>query len=246
MLIQKKTEVINYPKRLLTYGAPKVGKTTSLSHLPNALIVDLENGTDNVKGDIVNIPKILREGYEGSEIDILRALYSQLLEDNPYTFIIFDTIDEIERIVAKSIEKEYEVESYGDLPYGKGYALLRDKVISMFNLFNDLGLIVILVGHRKKTIIGKEGTEVKVKDLDLTGKLKNYLFGWADAIGYWNREINEDGTSTSYLSFKVDSEENTESGCRIDRLEGLNIPILHKGKEGFQHNWKEIFPFQGE
>ena len=38
-----------YPKNLIMFGLPKVGKTTLLSKLPRCLIVDMEDGTDYVE-----------------------------------------------------------------------------------------------------------------------------------------------------------------------------------------------------
>ena len=34
---------------------------------------------------------------------------------------------------------------------------------------------IIIIGHRKKTIIGNDSVEVNVSSLDLSGKLKNYV-----------------------------------------------------------------------
>ncbi|KKK80040.1 hypothetical protein LCGC14_2827480, partial [marine sediment metagenome] len=46
------------PKKLLIYSIPKAGKTTILAGLENALIVDLEGGTDYVDAMSVPAPHI--------------------------------------------------------------------------------------------------------------------------------------------------------------------------------------------
>ena len=46
------------PRILLLYGAPKVGKTTILTQLPDCLIVDNEHGTDYLEALKVNVNNI--------------------------------------------------------------------------------------------------------------------------------------------------------------------------------------------
>ena len=49
-LPKEKTKIkTENPKNLIIFGLPKVGKTTVLSMLPKALIIDLEDGTDYVE-----------------------------------------------------------------------------------------------------------------------------------------------------------------------------------------------------
>ena len=83
---------------------------------------------------------------------------------------------------------------------------------------------------------------VNVLDVDLTGKLKNYLFAWSDAIGYMSRAQEKEG-SVTYLSFENSSMEYMEGGCRLKRLEGKKVKLITQDKSGkvIENNWKEIF-----
>ena len=50
---QKTQPSLKDPKNLILFGLPKVGKTTALVQLPNALLIDLEDGSDYQSGHIL-------------------------------------------------------------------------------------------------------------------------------------------------------------------------------------------------
>ena len=83
---------------------------------------------------------------------------------------------------------------------------------------------VILVGHLKDKMLEKKGKEVAVKDLDLTGKIKQITCANADAIGYIFRE-----DETTMISFN--SLDDTVAGSRCDHLKGQTMPF----------EWNKIF-----
>ena len=82
---------------------------------------------------------------------------------------------------------------------------------------------IILVGHRKKTIIGTDSVEVNVSSLDLSGKLKNYIMAKSDAIGFVYRD--EEGV----LSISFESSDEVEAGTRLPHLAGqiMNFDWKH-------------------
>ena len=73
-------------------------------------------------------------------------------------------------------------------------------------------------------MLDKKGQEVVVKDLDLTGKLKQITCAGSDAIGYISREDGE-----TIISF--DSLQDVTGGTRCPHLIGKTMPM----------NWSEIF-----
>ena len=89
---------------------------------------------------------------------------------------------------------------------------------------NKLADHVILVGHLKDKVVDKKGTEVVVKDLDLTGKLKQITCSRADAIGYISRDKGE-----TIISF--DSLLDVTGGTRCPHLIGKTMPLV----------WSNIF-----
>ena len=89
---------------------------------------------------------------------------------------------------------------------------------------NTLADHIILVGHLKDKMLEKKGKEVAVKDLDLTGNIKQITCANADAIGYIYRE-----DETTMISFN--SLEDIVAGSRCDHLKGTTMPF----------EWNKIF-----
>jgi hypothetical protein len=210
------------------YGQPKVGKTTALAQLDNCLIIDLEDGTDMV--DALKV--------KANNLKELSEIGKAILEaGKPYKYIAVDTVTQLEvwceteakRLyqntpMGKNFDKENKGLSVLSLPNGGGYLYLREAFKIWINRLNTLADHVILVGHLKEAKIDKNGKEVSVKDLDLTGKLKNITASNADAIGYVFRE-----NDTTMISF--DSMGDIQAGSRCDHLKGQTFPL----------EWDKIF-----
>jgi len=239
------------PNRLFVFGQSKVGKTTALANLPNNLIIDFEEGTKYLESYAINVNKYLKESENGSlmtPIGVVRNVFKELKAgEHNFRTVTFDTADYLELYMGHEVERQNGVDDYRDMEYGKGYAALRDAIIKMLDTFTDAGFNVVVIAHRKKSIIGESGKEINVQDVDLTGKLKNFMFGWADAIGYMHRIVDEQNPNlvSTALNFKSDVMEALEAGCRIPHLANRSVPIITMDIEKnkiVNNNWKEIFP----
>jgi len=254
-LLRTKTGVVDSPQKIIIYSPPKTGKTTTLAELEDNFIVDLESGTGGVTGSILDVRQevIARKIENAGERavapwNIISELYNEFLQLEKtkdgisFKHISFDTVDALEEACRMKIWSEQEEDPY-NMDYGKGYGLIRDRLMKLLNLFIGLGLNVIIVGHRKRAITEKKGVQISSNDLEVTGKLKSILFAWADCIGFGNRQISDEGNPGFYLSFVRDTDDNTEAGSRISRLEGRNI-LIHEMKDNktITNNWEEIFP----
>jgi len=216
------------PKNMIIYGAPKIGKTTVLSKLDNCLIIDLEDGSDMV--DALKV--------KAHSLKDLQAIGSAIIkEGRPYKYIAIDTISKLEEWceghakqiymktpMGKNFDKNNPGASVLSLPNGAGYLYLRLAYKEWIDKLNKLADHVILVGHLKDKMLEKKGKEVAVKDLDLTGKIKQITCTNSDAIGYIYRE----GTDTM-ISF--DSLDDIAAGTRCAHLKGKAMPL----------KWSEIF-----
>lgn len=216
------------PKNFVLYGQPKIGKTTALSQLDNCLIIDLEDGTDML--DALKI--------KANNLRDLSEIGQQIIKaGKPYKYIAIDTVTQLEVWCESEAKKLYQNTPMGknfdsdnkgvsvlSLPNGAGYLYLRQAFKKWIDRLNTLADHVILVGHLKEAKIDKKGKEVNVKDLDLTGKLKNITCANADAIGYVFRE-----DETTMISF--DSMGDIQAGSRCDHLKGQTFPL----------DWDKIF-----
>lgn len=216
------------PKNFVLYGQPKIGKTTALSQLDNCLIIDLEDGTDMLDALKIKANNLKELSMIGQEI---------IKAGKPYKYIAIDTVTQLEVWCEYEAKKLYQNTPMGknfdsdnkglsvlSLPNGAGYLYLRQAYKKWIDRLNTLSDHIILVGHLKEAKIDKKGKEVAVKDLDLTGKIKNITCANADAIGYVFREDD-----TTMISF--DSMGDIQAGSRCDHLKGQTFPL----------EWDKIF-----
>tara|TARA_Y100000361_G_scaffold7289_1_gene6089 strand:+ start:140 stop:787 length:648 start_codon:yes stop_codon:yes gene_type:complete len=213
---------------MIIYGPPKIGKTTVLSQLDNCLIIDLEQGSDMVDALKVKVNNLTELTNVAREI---------IKQDKPYKYVAIDTISKLEewceaegkKIYMKTpMGKNFETKNPGmsilSLPNGAGYLYLRMAYKKWIDRLNLLADHVILVGHLKDKMLEKKGKEVAVKDLDLTGKIKQITCANADAVGYIYRE--EDKTMVSFNSL-----DDITAGSRCAHLKGKTMPM----------NWSDIY-----
>ena len=215
----KRKAVSQNPKSLLLYGAPKVGKTTALSQLKDCLIIDTENGANMIEGYIESV------GNRAELIELLK----QAKEGHEYKYVAIDTIDKVATWAEKAVCEEENVSAVQDLAFGKGFGLVREKVLNTIQFLKEIFPHVIIIGHRKwaRAIVDSKAI-VEPDSLDLTGKLKNMLMADSDAIGYVYRDEDK---KKLMVSFK--SNEALEAGSRSPHLRGKEIELkwnlIYKG-----------------
>lgn len=224
-IITRRTEPLTVnPGLTLLYGSRKAGKTTMLGELDNCLIVDTEKGANFITGDIASVENLTD----------LRNLVNHLLEQERYKYIALDTLNKIvewaeEGVVTQHNDKNPndKIIYFGDLSYGKGHALVREKIDKLIDTFATLTDHLILIGHNKlASAINETSTIVDPASLNLTGKLKNMIMAKCDSIGYVFREDEED---TLKISFKSNSA--LEAGSRCEHLKGKVLDF----------KWENIF-----
>ena len=210
-----KSNTVN-PSLLTIFGQSKAGKTTMLSKLEGCLIIDTERGSKYI--DALKV--------EVSTTNELKQLVNALkAESNKYKYIALDTIDNVVSWIERDIARENNLDSFAKLPFGDGYNQVRTRVMGLIDALLTCSEHIILVGHRKKTIIGTDSVEVNVSSLDLSGKLKNYIMAKSDAIGFVFRD--DEGV----LSISFESSDEVEAGTRLPHLAGLIMNF----------DWKHIY-----
>ena len=217
----KRKAVSQNPKSLLLYGAPKVGKTTALSQLDDCLIIDTEGGANMIEGYVESVNnreeliKVLKEAQDGHE----------------YKYVAIDTIDKIATWAENAVCAEENVSAVQDLAFGKGFGMVREKVLNTVKILKEIFPHVIIVGHRKwaRAVVDSKAI-VEPESLDLTGKLKNMLMADCDAIGYVYRD-EEKGN----LMVTFQSNDALEAGSRSPHLKGKELELkwnlIYKGEK---------------
>jgi hypothetical protein len=207
----KRKAVSQNPKTMLLYGAPKVGKTTALSQLEDCLIIDTEGGANMIEGYIETV---------NSREDLIKLL-EEAKKGHEFKYVALDTIDKIAIWAEKAICEQENVTAIADLAFGKGFGMVREKVLNTVNILKEIFPHVIIIGHRKwaKAVVDSKAI-VEPESLDLTGKLKNMLMADCDAIGYVYRD---DEKGKLMVSFQAN--EALEAGSRSPHLRGKEIEL---------------------
>jgi hypothetical protein len=239
------------PKNLIIFSKPKVGKTSLLAELEDALLIDLEEGSD-----YVDAMKLQARSWED-----IKAIGQQIRKaGNPYKYIILDTITALETMCIPYAEVLYSKKPMGktwfkkdaagkldrtsgkaqygnilNLPNGAGYAYLREAMTKVIEFVKSLAPRIILVGHIKDVMLEKAGGEFTSSDLDLTGKIKRILSSQSDAIGYLYRKGNK-----NILSFATS--DSVACGARPAHLRNAEVVVSELQEDGtLLTHWDKIY-----
>ena len=239
------------PRKLFLFAHTKSGKTTLASKLKNNLIIDLENGSNFIDGIKINV---IAEAKKNNinPLDYLKLLSDKIkTSEHKYDYITLDTATALEDLAAQLATILYKESPMGkgfkgsnvvtELPNGAGYAWLRMAFEKIYGLFDGLAKeCLIILGHVKSASINKDGKDLEVRDLNLTGKMKLIVSADVDAIGFLYR--NAENPNELIISFKT-SELDLATGSRAEHLRQAEFPILifDPKTSSFKDNWDKIF-----
>jgi hypothetical protein len=229
------------PRLLIIAGFQKSGKTTALAELEDNLIIDLEGGTDYLNAMKVRVNNLQ------DFVDLVKLLREREVK---YRYGTIDTATKMEDIAMELAAINYRKTPMGkrwegaardiiNLEKGAGYGYLRNAVQDLINWISPFFSTLILVCHIKTSSILKDGEDLAMIDVDLTGKIKTMVASEADAIGIFYRKKNK-----SILSFKGD--ESFMAEARPDHLRGKDFVIIESDKDNnLTIDWSQIFIQEG-
>ena len=238
------------PLFLILFGKPKSGKTTIVSALDDALLIDLEKGSGYVEAMKV----------DGNSFDKLKSIKKALQEEYEkrnyepvYTYGIFDTATALEEIIlpfalenyrntpmGKNLGKdpktgEFKYVDIRTLPNGSGYLYIREAYKYVINIFKPYFKYLILLGHTKEKMINLRGKELSENTLDLSGKLERIISSQADALGFVYRRKNQ-----TIINFNGGDDCIVEA--RPEHLRGQEIVIAETDENNkFTFHWDKIY-----
>lgn len=142
--------VIIKPQVFLIYGPNGVGKTTLACSMGNAAIVDLEDGSRNIKG-VKRYHKAAFPDWTTLK-DFLFQVHSGVLLSDKDTLVI-DSLEVIERLASQHVCKDSDVDSiekaYGG--FGKGFIRMRELMGDLMHLLqmirDERAMSVVIVAH---------------------------------------------------------------------------------------------------
>ena len=193
-------------QRVLIYGQEGVGKTTLVSNLPDVLILDTEQGADNVGCDHVQV----------GSIEDLRAVFKELLAEKKagtcaYKVVALDTADRVWAMCAEEVCRSNNLKSIEDMPYGKGMKMATEQFVRVvtggMDALANAGFHVVVCAHSKVERISPpdnaEYTQYQVK-VSAPGKQAEEAAAnvkqWADAVLFCHFRTSVNATTGKALS----------------------------------------------
>lgn len=237
------------PRSMVIFSQPKVGKTTLCAALPNSLVIDVEDGSNYVDAQKINVIQTAREKGV-SPLLVLQQIVAEIKEvkaktgEFPYMYGVIDTATALEDITIELANHLYKSTVQGKnwqgtdvrtLSNGGGYYYTRMAFSNVINMLKECFKYFIILGHVKSKLVEKEGKEITERSLDLQGKVASILCSQVDAIGYMYREENE-----TKINFQPS--ESLISGSRSDHLKNQIITVITEKEDGkLEVDWSKIY-----
>lgn len=186
---QDGSKPIEFPNvKMFFFGDPKIGKTTEASGWPGSLIVNMENRTGKVVGEIVP------ESGRIDSIDKLTKVIEFVKTSPKFKTVVFDGFTSfVIKLVVDHEEEQKKKKGWSDKRLA--YREVTDAVLGVLAKIMDLDKIVIFTGHAKLSDTTLEYPKkqnsqysfrvpLKIAALDLPPRIKNFLEGSVDLYGY--------------------------------------------------------------
>lgn len=210
-------------KTILIYGPPKIGKSTIASQFPGALFLECEPGLNEL--EVFKMPTYSWEAFKGA-----CRLIAQGKHD--FTTIVVDTIDNCFRFCTEEVNELNEVAYEGDLPHGKGWALVKNEWHRVLTKLASLPYGLILISHAQdKRIETRTGEYIKTQP-SLPDRARAVVLGLVDMILYCDTEVRKDseGNTSVHRVMRTKPHPTYEAGDRTGRLPDV-IPLSFKAFE---------------
>ena len=167
----------------MIYSLPKSGKTTFAyqSFGQECLFLACENGYGALSGVMaVDITKW------GDFVALNKQLKMPEIKAK-FKVLVIDTVDIMHKYAVKQICQREGVQALGDIPHGKGYAMVDDLIFDMIKNWENLGYKMFFISHAKEKTeklptggeIQKYIPSVERRTLNIVSKfVDNILFGY--------------------------------------------------------------------
>lgn len=217
---------------ILGFGEKKIGKTSTLTKFPNAIVLKTEPGGKGLR--ITQIPEdptqVIDNWEDFSEyVDLVIA-------DDRYQTLIFDTLDIAYDLCFKHKVKELKISHPNDLPYGQGWDAIKQEFIEVMTKAVTSGKGVILVSHcDDKEFLKPDGERYSKLIPTLSKAAMKWAAGIADIIVYFGyygskRYMTIAGSDTLEGGHRLEEHFLTPKGKQVH-----SIPMGKSSKEAYKN-----------
>jgi hypothetical protein len=205
---------------LLIYGHPKIGKSTFCSQMDTPLFLATEPGlqalsvyekTINSWSLFLEVCKYISEGK------------------HQFKTIVIDTVDILYKLCVEYMLGKLEIQHEGDLPFGKGYALIKEEFMRVIRKLSLLPYGLVMTSHVDLVEV-KTRTEIYNKAQPTIPKsARDIIVGMVDIILY--ADALPDGTRIVHTH----PSEKWVAGDRTENAFGRVLPeVIPLNFEEFQ------------
>lgn len=183
------------------FGDPKSGKTTTAAKFPKSLLLAFEKGYNAIPGIMAQpinnwaeFKKVLRQLKE----DQAKEMFSTIIIDT--ADIAYDYVTDFICANAKRSDGGFGVDAIGDIPFGKGYALVAKEFDESLRSIVQMGYGLVLISHAiDKAFADEQGHEYNKIVPTLDKRATDIVSRMTDIIGYSRAVTMEDGSTATKL-----------------------------------------------
>ncbi|EOI57405.1 AAA family ATPase [Enterococcus gilvus] len=154
------------PRNFFIWGPTMGGKSFLASQFPNPLVFNTDGNAEANTVPSVQLRNVKDQNgkIKRSVIDQLDKLITALqTEKHTYETVVLDVIDDIVVMIEQYICDREDVETLGDIPYGKGYAAFTNIFQSLVIELKSLPMNVIYISRNSTKMEGQ--TEIDIPSL---------------------------------------------------------------------------------
>ena len=107
------------PRKCLTFGLPAVGKSYYASQAKKPLIIDIENGLNDLD---VHKTEVMKDFTS-----VLTCLEQLAAPGMPYQTVVIDSLDWLEALIWRDVSEAAGKQSISEIPFGGGYRIALEK-----------------------------------------------------------------------------------------------------------------------
>lgn len=223
--ITKATDIKDTHKTYLIYGAPGVGKTSTLKYLKGkTLIIDVDKTSHVLKGspniDIYSLDTI--EAWQDWDKILLEV--GKLDYDN----IVIDNITELERSFLSQLG--FEGRNAG-VPSMANYQQVQYKIIRSLRYLKNQGKDIVLTAWETSDSFtdADTGEEYTIILPDIQNKIRNNIMGLCDVVARLTIQNKEDKLTRGFFltptrSIYAKNQLDDRKGCLQDELFAPTLP----------------------
>ena len=243
---------------LILIGHQGSGKTSAFAGLPNSLLIDLENGSEQIGGNVINLKKESANQNEPMG-KLLMETVDEIKKANSakgspvYDYIGIDGITQLAKLARQKATSDFKNSVMGKGMLSKG-AVIKDVVTDVpesgwmwyFRAFDEIytnfqglaGKCLIFMAHSKQGSLMKDGVKLDAQDMNLERKLSLDLLRSVDACGMVYRASEHEVK----ISFKVNEKDLTIK-ARAQHLNNqeFTLTIMNPETKQLTYFWDKIF-----